>query len=70
MSARRKKSDTEIIHPNTSDEIIVMEHIDSPIIEPTIDKAKLQALYNTRPMFIGREYSNLHKWYAELEKLL
>lgn len=33
-------------------------------------KDELQTLYDNRPIYNGREYSVLHRWYSQLEALI
>ncbi len=32
-------------------------------------KDRLKAVYDDRPVFIGRQYNHVHKWYSRLEAL-
>lgn len=36
----------------------------------TIDKQKLQEIYDQRPMYAGLEFKPLHQFYSKLEQLL
>lgn len=33
-------------------------------------KKQLQEIYDDRPIYAGREYNQLHKWYTRLAELL
>ena len=60
MSTRKKKAEIET------------EIEREPIMEvpSMVDKAKLKELYDARPIFNGREYRELHKWFEQLRGLI
>ena len=82
MGKRKKKKLTEeeidqILADNPPEpfpETTIVSSEDIVFVDESIDpvqewKNQLKILYVTRPIYNGREYKVLHKWYSQLEAL-